>query len=245
MESDDKRIEDKRFTVQTVLLIFTLIVTSIPAWAQDGLNLGPLPTQIHELESAEKQDDQQIQILERQLSLYSDYLASKGQSVEIKFQRNLSSVPETVLVLGASSGVLSSGLGLIGFIAQDSSLVSKRFFWTGAIITIATAVASHFLRIHYANTPDEVAREKMVEELDANPNAQIRQSMEVLMAKQLFDLQQRNRQIRFALERDTGDTKFSTNSNSKSGIIPRYINLASNENPTGEPWNHRYTWNDF
>ena len=231
------------FVIATIL--FSALASAHPAPGQivkDDLVFKPLPSQFAALKQEETQNSRQIQILEQQLKIYSEYLASKGESVEIRFQRHLSSLPQNIFILGASSGTLVSGAGLLGLAIQDSAAISKRFFWAGAIITIFAAIGSHYLQTHYADRLNDLAREKMVEELDATPNAHIRSSMEVLMVKQLLDLKEQNHAIHVALE---NDTNFSPAAKLRSGINPRFASFSLQKQPFIRPWRQMFNWNGF
>ncbi len=226
-------------------LIFSVVASAHQAPGQiirDDLVFNPLPTSVTALKQEEAKNSRQIQILKQQLHLYSEYLASKGNSLEIRFQRHLNSLPETIFVLGAGSGTVTGGAGLLGLAVQDAGEVSRRFFWAGAIMTIVAVIGSHFLKTRVADSPEDIAREKMVEELDATQDSRIRSGMEILMAKQLFDLENQNRAIRVALRKATN---FSTDTNANRGIIPQHSKISLQKSPSDQAWNPAFSWNGF
>ena len=217
------------FIFVTFLLAATANFLPQKTYAQDASSLVRI----------EQQNDKQIKIINAQLKVYSNYLASKGESMQIDYQRHLNAMSDSILVLGVGSGVVSSGLGLIGVLSRQVFL--KRFLFAGAVITVIALIAGRYLHWR-ANSTANVAREEMVQDLDADPDPQIRDSMELVMVKQLFDLKEQNREINLAIQRQLDENgRISTGYERAGGIIPQA--QGANRLAQTSPWPKR--WNEF
>ncbi len=198
-------------------LILPLSLYSTRSRAQG--NFEPITNDTASLRRAEQQNNQQIRMIQDQLRVYSDYLASHGQSEEIHIDRHLDVLPESVLILGGASGAVSGAIGLVS--AMSEQIVMRRFFWAGAMITIFSTVAAHYLR-RRADSADGRADQQMISELDNDPDPNIRESFEALMVQQLFELKERNRAIRIAIkQRQDLEGRNSPEYADTSGIIPQ------------------------